>query len=183
MRISTIAYVCAAMAVAICAQLASAQPTPQISGGALDLNLSAIGDVYVERPRDAVGAGACENVQRYVSLIQSGDYESVADLFTPDAVLMEPSRAAPRVGRAALEAFFVGGIGHMRPDIVAVAYAGEGSDCFVELAVRMSVNGAPRYVLTSVDHFTADASGKFTRMIAFGRPLGPGLAPLSAQRE
>lgn len=153
--------------------LAEAGP-PTIAGGTIDMSLTAIGDVYTDRPQAASATGACKGVQTYVDFIQAGRYGEIVDLFTADAILMEPSRGSPRVGSAAISAFFQGPIAAMKADIVPVAYVGAGRDCFVELAVRMTVNGQHRYVLTSVDHFTTDRSGKFIRMVAFSRPLGPG---------
>lgn len=65
----------------------------------------------------------------------------------------------------------------MRPQITAVAYFGDEVDCMVELATLKPVDGAPRWVLVSVDHFTMAANGKVARMVAFARAPRPVTSP------
>lgn len=152
----------------------AAGPLP-MPGGELDLSLADTADAYFARPATAAAGPACQSAKAYVDHIQAGQYDKVVDLFAPDAVLMEPTHRTLRVGRDQIDDFFRHVIGKSRPAIVAVSYVGEGADCFVELAVRMSVKGESRYVLTSVDHFTTDDRGAITRMIAFARPMGASL--------
>lgn len=144
-------------------------------GGPVETALAGTADVYVGAPEPAAAGPACKAAKTYVDRIQAGSYDTVVDLFTSDALLIEPTRKEPRVGRARIDDFYRNAIGRAKPKIVAVGYVGEGSDCFVELAVEMQVNGRPRYVLTSVDHFTVDKDGLVTRMLAYSRPLGAGV--------
>lgn len=154
------------------ATVAAAAPSNvQMPGGALDPVLLGVADAYVTRPATARAGAACKAASTYVDRVQARQYEKVVDLFASDAVLMEPGSRRPHVGRDQIDSFFRNVIGPMKPQIVAVTYVGEGSDCFVELAVELPVNGQPRYVLTSVDHFTIEESGAITRMIAFSRAL------------
>lgn len=159
------------------ASLAMAAPLPQrsggealaVAGGELDPAMRPR-DVYKKKPVAALAdpETACTVAERYVSLVNAGQYAQVADLFADDAVLMEPGGVADR-GRDGINAFYTGRIGGMRPTLIPVAYVGNRTDCMVELAVERQIDGTTRYTLTSVDHFTLDPAGKVARMVAFSR--------------
>jgi SnoaL-like domain len=165
-----------ASAILIGAAPAGAAPVV-IAGGALDPAYTQA-DVYLDTPpAPPVPAGpACAAARAYVELHQAGRYAEVADLFSDDAALLEPSRLDVR-GKAGITRFYVDAIGRLKPDIVGVFYLGDATDCMVELAVRQMIDGKLRYRLASMDHFTVDASGKVIRMVAFQRPSKIGLAP------
>jgi hypothetical protein len=84
-------------------------------------------------------------------------------------VILEPTRQTIR-GIAQIRAFYAGRIGALKPQLVAVAYLGNNSDCMVELAARRDVQGQQRYALVSIDHFSVGRDGKVVRMVAFARP-------------
>lgn len=170
-----------AIAASTFSALASAAPVT-IAGGDLDPGQPRA-DVYLATPPSAQppAGAACALAKTYVDYVRAGRFAEMAGLFTPDAALLEPTRQNVR-GGAAIARFYQTTIGAMRPDLIAVFYLGDQTDCLVELAVRTMIDGAPRYRLASVDHFTVDSSGKAVRMVAFARPsdLGlkpPGLAP------
>ena len=56
-------------------------------------------------------------------------------------------------------------------DVIApVAFVGNESECMMELAMEMPVDGRPRWILVSVDHFVLDDDGKVKLMVVFARP-------------
>jgi hypothetical protein len=140
-----------------------------IAGGELDPNVSGV-DVYVGVPESASipPGAACRVAKSYVDYIQAGRYCEVADLFADDAVILEPTRQHVR-GRARIVEFCQTTIGKMKPELIAVSYLGNDTDCMVALAVRTNIAGELRYKLASVDHFTLNTAGKVTRMVAFVR--------------
>ena len=141
----------------------------EVAGGKLDRSIPGM-DVYkgVPKAAEAPPTKACQAVQRYVELVNSGRYREVASLFEEKAVVLEPS-GGERMGREAIDEFYSRFIGQMHPDVVAVAYTGDDVDCMVELAAEMKIEGQMRYVLISVDHFTLGDSGRFSRMVGFVR--------------
>jgi len=128
-------------------------------------------DVYIGTPKAAaVPAGrACAVAERYVSLINAGDYAGVAQLFADNATFLEPMRPTLR-GRAQIDEFYTRRIGSMKPKIIAVTYLGGGAECMITLTRQVEIGGQPRYVLVSVDHFLVGEDGKILSMAAFARP-------------
>jgi hypothetical protein len=139
-----------------------------VAGGALDPSLRPR-DVYLDAPAAAVAdpATACALAERYVAAVNAGRYADIAALFAPDGIFYEPSQAIAR-GRAAIEEA-QRRIGRIKPRIVPVAYVGNETDCMVELAVGVRIDGRQRFMLVSIDHFTIDDNGLASRMIAFAR--------------
>jgi hypothetical protein len=157
--------------VAGCSASALAAPDPaplMVAGGALDPTQRPR-DVYVGTPTAAVAdpATACSLAERYVAAVNARRYADIAALFTPDGIFYEPSQAIAR-GRAAIEEA-QRKIGMIKPQIIPVAYVGNKTDCMVELSVGVEIDGKPRTMLVSIDHFTVDDKGLATRMIAFAR--------------
>jgi hypothetical protein len=159
----------------------TASPTPPqvdtplvvLPGGPADI--TATGDYYRGVPVSAIPqpGTACIAAQRYLELVNAGRYGEIADLFAPDAVVLEPMRGpaggAAR-GRAEIDAFYSRRIGGMRPTVVGVAFVGTRSDCMLENAAK--VPPSTRYALSSINHFAVNRQGKITRMVAFARPRG-----------
>ena len=75
-------------------------------------------------------------------------------------------------GRAQIDEFYTKYIGGMKPHVIAVAYTGDDRQCMVALANRVELDGKPRYMLASVDHFILREDGKIDSMVAFARPRG-----------
>jgi hypothetical protein len=126
-------------------------------------------DIYLGAPPAAVAdpATACAVAARYVEAVNARRYADIAALFAPDGIFYEPSQAIAR-GRAAIEEA-QRRIGQIKPQIVPVAYVGNKTDCMVELAVGVEIDGKSRQMLVSIDHFTVDGKGLASRMIAFAR--------------
>lgn len=169
LTVSVTGCIAATAASAQTSQAANEQPFV-IAGGALDSAIKAR-DVYLERPVAATAepGTACGVVEEYVELISTGKYGEVADLWLPDGVLMEPGASGAVRGREAIRDYYTGRIGDMRPTIVPVAYVGNRTDCVVELTIEQDFDGAKRFALASVDHFTVDEAGQIVRMVAFSR--------------
>lgn len=148
-----------------------------IAGGALDPAYTGA-DVYIDTPPPPkVPRGqACKMAKAYVDYHQAGRFADVPGLFAADAALLEPTRLNIR-GKEAITKFYAKAIGSLKPDIAAVFYLGDATDCMVELAVRQMIDGKLRYRLASMDHFTVDATGKIIRMVAFQRMSNIGLKP------
>jgi len=141
-----------------------------IAGGELDSAFSNE-EVYRGVPTSAPvppNSRACDAAKRYVDLINDGQFAEVADLYEDDALLLEPGGAILR-GKDQIRKFYLGYIGNMRPEVVAVAYVGDDIECMVELAVRKIVEDQLRYALVSIDHFTLMPGGGIARMVAFAR--------------
>jgi hypothetical protein len=141
-----------------------------IAGGEIDESFTGA-DLYLGTPReaDAPRTKACRAAKGYVAMINAGQFPQVVDLFTDDAIVLDPTRRVMK-GRSQIEAFYQGPIRQIRPELVGVAYLGDATDCVVEIARKDNVGGQPRYVLVSIDHFTVNQHGKVIRMVAFARP-------------
>ena len=142
-----------------------------VAGGQLDPAFPSA-DVYIGTPAaPAIPPGpACAMAQRYVELVNAGKYAEVAALYADDATFLEPMRPTLQ-GRAQIDEFYIKRIGGMAPQIMAVSYFGDESECMVELALRSDIAGQLRWVLVSIDHFILGADGKIKSMIAFARPV------------
>ena len=146
-------------------------PIPvQIAGGTLD-PVFEDADIYIGIPKSATATPgtACRVAQDYITYVQNGQYDKVVELFAKTAVVLEPTRQHVQ-GRDAITKFYTETIGRMKPDIVAVAYVGDKTDCMVSIAAGDRNATQPHYKLASVDHFTLDATGKVVSMVAFVRP-------------
>jgi len=156
---------------ALLAALLLATPAPRaIAGGALDPAWPDA-DVYLATPPEPrVPPGrACAVAARYVSLVNADEYAKVAALYADDATFLEPMR--PNLhGRAEIDAFYTRQIGAMKPRIRGVTYLGNARECMVELAREVMLDGKPRTVLVSVDHFVVRRDGRIAAMVAFARP-------------
>jgi hypothetical protein len=141
-----------------------------IAGGQLDQHFPGA-EVYLAVPAQAIApeGKACLAARRYVEYVNAGQFLNVASLFADEAVILEPTRQIIR-GMARIRSFYEGRIDTLKPQLVAVAYLGDSSDCMVELATRREVQGQQRYALVSIDHFTVGSDGKILRMVAFARP-------------
>jgi SnoaL-like domain len=142
-----------------------------IAGGEIDVGATGL-EVYQGVPQTAeVPSGkACQIAKSYVDLVNRGSFAKIADLFESDAVVLDQIGKSAR-GHDQIDAYF-SALAPISPQIIAVAYTGDDVDCMVEIATSMKIEDRSRYVLTSIDHFTLGNSGKVTRMVAFGRPVG-----------
>lgn len=128
-------------------------------------------DVYIGRPESPpVPPGkACEVAARYVELVNAGKYAEVAGLYADDASFLEPMRPNLQ-GREQIDEFYTKRIGAMQPEVMAVAWFGNETECVVDLALKTKIGDEDRWVLVSVDHFIVGADGRIASMTAFARP-------------
>jgi len=141
-----------------------------IPGGALDPAWPDA-DVYLGTPPEPVVplGRACAVAARYVRLVNAGQYAQVAGLYADDATFLEPMR--PNLhGRAEIDAFYTRQIGAMKPRVRAIVHLGNDRECLAELAREVVLDGVPRMVLVSVDHFVVRRDGRIVAVIAFARP-------------
>jgi hypothetical protein len=139
-------------------------------GGEIDAALAERIDVFVGTPQAAGGSPAWRQAQKYIELVQARDFAGLPDLFTDDAIIFPPLRRKPAVGRDEIVDFYVNTVAKVCPHVIAVSIFGEGNECFMELATQFDVEGRPRYVLTTIDHFTIADDGRFSRMVVYVRP-------------
>ena len=141
-----------------------------IAGGDLDPAFPGA-DIYLGTPRSATPppGKACALAARYVELINAGKYAETAALYADDATFLEPMRPTLR-GRKAIAEFYIQRIGAMKPQIIAVSYLGNDTECMVALSTKMEIGGQPRWALVSIDHFIVRDDGKIASMVAFARP-------------
>lgn len=139
-------------------------------GGAIDPKYAHERDVFLNKPADAAASPAYKLAETYVERVRAGDFAGMAELFTEDAIVFPPLRAAPAVGREAIRHFYQNTIGKIAPKPVAVSIFGEGRECYMELSVQLEVDGEPRWALTTIDHFTLADNGLFSRMVVYVRP-------------
>jgi hypothetical protein len=130
-------------------------------------------DVYVETPVAARhdGSPAAKVAQGYIDLVNARRYDEISAMFADDGVSLPPSQQVVQ-GRAALDEFYPQ-IVQTGPRLIAVGFTSAGNDCFVEIAAEEDVDGARRYVLVAVNHFTVNDQGLATRMITYARPRQP----------
>ena len=141
-----------------------------VPGGAVDPAHADKRDVFLETPVDAVASPAYRLAQTYIEYVQTGAFDRLPELFTDDAVIFPPLRRTPVVGKAEIVDFYLNTIGKIAPIAKAVSIFGEGNECFMELASQYDVDGEPRYILTTIDHFSLAEDGRFNRMIVYLRP-------------
>lgn len=160
----------AAMALSM-AGAAVADTKPFVAPGGLIDPAFPDADVYIGKPESPpVPPGkACEVAARYVELVNAGKYAEVAALYADDASFLEPMRPNLQ-GRAQIDEFYTKRIGSMAPEVMAVAWFGNETECIVDLALKTEINGEERWVLVSVDHFIVGEDGKIKSMTAFARP-------------
>lgn len=165
---------CAGMALAAtmtAAGTALAMESPMVvAGGELDPAIPGA-DVYLAGPEPPAvpPVKACALAERYIALVNAGEYSKVAALYADDATFLEPMDR-PLRGREQIDEFYNSQIGGMKPAIAAVSYLGNDRECMVEIALQTQIDGEPRYVLVSIDHFILGEDGKIVSMAAFGRP-------------
>ncbi len=147
------------------------EPVMLAPGGVLDPAFPNA-DVYLTKPPtpEVPPGRACAVAQRYVELVNAGKYAEVAMRYADDATFLEPMR--PNLhGRAQIDEFYTKRIGGMAPQVMAVAYFGNDSECMVELALQTELAGKKRWVLVSMDHFIVGEDGRIRSMTAFARPV------------
>jgi hypothetical protein len=172
MKTSTGLATLAVMAILACGIAASAQtaadgPDARFAAGGL-------------RPAGSDSNPACRAAKRYVELTDTGQYDKVGTLFADDAIYFGPNEEAMQ-GATKIGAFYTIFLSHAKPHVQMASLVPAGPhDCFIELQGLTA--GFLQKTPGAIDRFTADNSGKVTRLYIYFRPdtvraLGPAAAP------
>ncbi len=102
--------------------------------------------------------------ERYVEIINRGEYGGLSDLFADNAVFLAPGRQEFR-GRAEIGRFYERFLGEITPTIRIASYVEQGCDCVYEL--EAITKGTPDFELGAIDHATLDDEGKVVRFTVF----------------
>lgn len=122
---------------------------------------------------------ACSVGRTYIELVQKREWNAVADLFAPDAVVHAPTgkvyRGADEIRRFyTVEASQLGANLVVRPQ----GFVGSKTECYFEIWARSKKDADGVYVLdpngefvrNAIDHFTLDAQGRVLEMVAHSAP-------------
>jgi hypothetical protein len=173
--------VAALVASALISCAPAAEAPAQFAGGELDPSYPT-SEVYAGTPRaDAQPPGlACAAARAYVDHVYGGRFDEMAALFAEDAVIYWPMQqedggniVGRLRGREEIDAFYRDVIGRSRPYAIPVTLLGNETDCMMEVAARTEIDGAQRYRLSAINHFTVDGSGRVVRLISFQRGAIP----------
>lgn len=142
-------------------------PIP-FTGGMIDGNRLAEGEIYLEKPVAAVAPPGCEIAERYVALQSAGQYDKVVELFTEDAIFLH-GRGAPCFGHEGINQFYAVQIKSLDVDIIPVAYGVAPGMCYVQLAIARLGAGKPEYYSAAIDQFFLAPDGRARLMMPYGR--------------
>ena len=126
----------------------------------------------------AAGDGACAVSRKYVESVQRKDFDTVAGLFAADAVFSTPTGAVLH-GSAEITKFYKTTVASTANLIVkAQNFVGSDTECYFEIWTKSKKNAdgiwVPNadgeFIRGAVDHFTIDAQGHVTQLIAFPSP-------------
>jgi len=109
-----------------------------------------------------------EVVNHYVKLMNAGDSDAIADLYTGDATLEDPVGSEPLAGRAAIRDFYAAAAG-----AVVLELSGPVRVCGHEAAFPMLATvgaGERRSCLDIIDLMTFDEDAQIRSMRAFWSP-------------
>jgi len=109
-------------------------------------------------------------VNRYVKLMNAGDSDAIAELYTEAATLEDPVGSKPLAGRGAIRDFYAASAG-----VVVLELSGPVRVCGSEAAFPMVATIGPerrRSCLDIIDLMTFDAAANIRSMRAFWSPDG-----------
>lgn len=156
---------------AVCAMAVGSAATAapiDFPGGQIDSALLDQGEIYLGQPKAAVAPPGCEIAEKYVAVQNAGQYDKVAELFTPDGIFMH-GRGAPMIGQAAINRFYTEQIKGLKVHIVPVSYAATPGVCLVQLAISRVESKDKRYFSASFDQFFLVPDGRAKMMMPYGR--------------
>ncbi len=106
-------------------------------------------------------------VDHYVDTVNRRDPVAIAELFTEDAVQADPVSQPPNVGRAAIAAFFAGGIAASDAwTFEAVDVHTCGSSVAIDFAITVETGGATMRIC-GIEIFDAADNGCFAAARAY----------------
>ena len=106
--------------------------------------------------------------EKFVELVNAGDFDAIADMFAEDAVLSPPPAVAPPArGREAIRATYHASIATMKPTITSATFIPAGNRCAM-LISGTSENG-PQPAMDVVDIVTLDDAGQIASVVVYAR--------------
>jgi ketosteroid isomerase-like protein len=113
-------------------------------------------------------SSARATAERYVELVNGGDFDGVGDLFAVDAEHFPPI-GGRAVGREAIRAFYKGWAASLGATIHPLRFVSDGPNCVLEFeATTLDNRDGPRAL--SMEIITVDEEGKIIRMAIYRRP-------------
>ncbi len=129
-------------------------------------------------PAAAADTGtACAVGKKYIEAVQRKDFDTVVSLFAADAEFSTPT--GPVLHGAEIGKFYKTTVASTQNLIVrAQSFVGSGAECYFEIWTKSKKNAdgiwVPdadgEFIRGAIDHFTLDANGKVTRLVAFPAP-------------
>jgi hypothetical protein len=126
----------------------------------------------------AQSGDACTVGRKYIDLVQKREWEAVANLFAPTAVVYAPTGKVYR-GAAEIHRFYTVEASQLtglvaRPQ----GFVGSKTECYFEIWARSKKDADGVYVLdpngefvrNAIDHFTLDDQGRVIEMVAHSAP-------------
>lgn len=102
--------------------------------------------------------------ERYVELVNRGEYSQLRTLFAADALFLGPGGRVIR-GASDIGAFYEEFLPTLAPTIRIATFVEQGDACVYELEAR--VNGDAEYRLGAIDHATLDVEGQVVRFAVY----------------
>ena len=111
--------------------------------------------------------------ERYCGRLTAHDASGIAALYAVDAVVEDPAGSTPVVGRAAIEAFYAGALGRVRPEKVELTGPVRVLATGIAAAATLrstSLRDGVRAQLDIIDVMTFAPDGLITSMQAYWGP-------------
>ena len=122
---------------------------------------------------------ACAVGRTYIELVQKRQWDAVADLFAPSAVVYAPTGKVYR-GAAEIRRFYTVEASQLGSNLVVEprGFVGNRTECYFEIWARSRKDADGVYVLdpngelvrNAIDHFTVDDKGQVIEMVAHSAP-------------
>ncbi len=141
--------------------------------------LAVLALTFVSTAAGAQSGDACAVGRTYIDLVSKRQWEAVANLFAPNAVVYAPTgkvyRGAEEIRRFyTVEASQLGEKLALRPQ----GFVGSKTECYFEIWARSKKDADGVYVLdpngefvrNAIDHFTLDGQGRVLEMVAHSAP-------------
>jgi ketosteroid isomerase-like protein len=101
---------------------------------------------------------------RYVEVVNRGEYHRLAELFAEDALFLGPGGREAR-GRAEIDAFYGAFLPTVSPTVRIAEYVEHDHHSVWELEARLGDDA--EFQLAAIDHATVDADGLIARFAVF----------------
>ena len=134
--------------------------------------------LFITGAAQAADAGrACAVGKAYIEAVQRKDFDTVVGLFAADAEFSTPT--GPVLHGAEIGKFYKTTVASAQNLIVrAQNFVGSDTECYFEIWTKSKKNAdgvwvpdaGGEFIRGAIDHFTINAAGKVTQLIAFPAP-------------